>query len=113
MLTISLHHIHVRAPHGMYPDEAVRGNDFEVDVDARLPAAINDEWPLIDYTRIGEIVHLVMKGETVPLLELLAQAIFKKIRAEWPVLTHIKVTIRKLHPPMPGDVRYAQVCFEG
>ena len=82
MLTVSLHHIHIRAPHGLYPEEALRGNDFEVDVDVRLPAAIGKDWPLIDYARISEIVHFVMKGDAVPLLEMLAQSIFIKLRAE-------------------------------
>jgi dihydroneopterin aldolase len=97
----------------MYPEEAARGNDFEVDIDVRLPVTISEDWPLIDYVRISEIVHFVMRGDTVPLLEMLAQAIFLKIREEWPMLSHIKVCIRKMHPPMPGDIRAAQVCFEG
>jgi dihydroneopterin aldolase len=113
MLTVSLHHIRIRAPHGMYPEEAVQGNDFEVDVDLRLPVVVGEDWPLIDYTRVSEIVHFIMNGEAVPLLEMLAQDIFVRLRAEWPILTHIKICIRKMYPPMPGDVRYAQVCYEG
>jgi dihydroneopterin aldolase len=97
----------------MYPEEALHGNDFEVDVDVRLPATIGENWPLIDYARISEIVHDVVGGKTVPLLEMLVQEIFIQLRGEWPVLSHIRVTIRKMHPPMPGDVKYAQVCFEG
>ena len=113
MLSVSLHHIRIRAPHGMYPEEALHGNDFEVDVDVRLPVTIGEDWPLIDYARISEIVLSVMNGKTVPLLEMLAQDIFIRLREEWPILSHIKVTIRKMHPPMAGEVRYAQVCFEG
>lgn len=113
MLTISLHCIRVHGPHGLYPEEAEQGNDFEVDVDVRLPASIKDEWPLVDYSRINDIVRGVMKGERVPLLEMLVRNIWQRIRAEWPQLTHIKVTIRKLHPPMKGQVKAAQVCFEG
>jgi dihydroneopterin aldolase len=113
MLTISLHCIRIHGPHGMYPEEAERGNDFEVDVDVRLPATIKDEWPLVDYSRINEIVQGVMKGERVPLLEMLVRDIWQQIRFEWPQLTHIKVTIRKMHPPMKGNVKAAQVCFEG
>ncbi len=103
----------MRGPHGLYPGEAERGNDFEVDVDVRIPAAIDEDWPLIDYARLSEIVHSVMNGDTVPLLEMLVREIWKRIRAEWPQLSHIKVAIRKMHPPMPGKVAYAQVCFEG
>jgi dihydroneopterin aldolase len=113
MLTVSLHCIRTHGPHGLYPEEAVRGNDFEIDVDVRLPATINDNWPLIDYARINEIVRIIMHGEPVPLLEMLVRSIWQNIRKEWPHLTHIKVCIRKLHPPMEGDVKAAQVCFEG
>ena len=113
MLTISVHNIEIRAGHGLYPEEAIKGNDFEVDVDVQLPAKISDEWPLIDYSRVNEIVKAVMQGETVPLLEMLVKKIFSSIQNEWPQLTNIKVCIRKMHPPMPGTVKYAQVCFEG
>lgn len=113
MLTISLQCIRVRGPHGLYPEEAQRGNDFEVDVDVRLPATIQEEWPLIDYAHISELVHNVMQGARVPLLEMLVRDVWQRIRKEWPQLTHIKVSIRKLHPPMEGNVRAAQVCFEG
>ncbi|MCD6064807.1 MAG: hypothetical protein K0R82_2718 [Flavipsychrobacter sp.] len=30
-----------------------------------------------------------------------------------PEAAKIKVVVRKMHPPMTGDVRYSQVCFEG
>lgn len=113
MLTISLHCIRLHAPHGLYPEEAARGNDFEVDVDVRLPANIKDDWPLVDYARINELVRGVMLGERVPLLEMLVRDIWQALRKEWPQLSHIKVCIRKLHPPMEGQVRAAQVCFEG
>jgi dihydroneopterin aldolase len=113
MLTISLHCIRIHALHGLYPEEAVRGNDFELDVDVRLPASIKDEWPLVDYARVNEIVQRVMLGDRVPLLEMLVRDIWQGIRKEWPQLTHIKVCIRKLHPPMEGKVHAAQVCFEG
>jgi 7,8-dihydroneopterin aldolase/epimerase/oxygenase len=113
MLTISLQNIRLHGPHGLYAEEAELGNDFEIDVDLRLPATITEDWPLIDYTRINDIVRLVMRGERVPLLEMLVRDIWKRLRAEWPQLSHIRVAIRKLRPPMKGDIRAAQVCFEG
>jgi dihydroneopterin aldolase len=113
MLTISLQDIRIHGPHGLYTDEAENGNDFEIDVDLRLPATIKEDWPLIDYTRINDIVRLVVKGERVPLLEMLVRDIWQRLRAEWPQLSHIRVTVRKLRPPMKGNIKAAQVCFEG
>jgi dihydroneopterin aldolase len=112
MLSISLRNIRIRAPHGLYPEEAERGNDFEVDVEVRLPAGVKDEWPLIDYARIHELAHEVMAGARVPLLEMLVRDIWQRIQKEWPQLAVIRVCVRKLRPPMGGDVEAAQVCFE-
>ncbi len=113
MLSISLHSISLHGPHGMYAEEADNGNDFEVDVTVRLPAQITDEWPLIDYARINELVRQVVKGARVPLLEMLVRDVWTRIRSEWPQLTHIKVSIRKLRPAIKGNIKSAEVCFEG
>lgn len=113
MLSIAVNNIQIRAGHGMYPEEAIRGNDFEVDVAVFLPIGIQDDWPLIDYSRISEIVHFVMLAETVPIMEMLVQDIWIRIKQEWPELAKIRVAIRKLNPPMKGDVHHAQVSFEG
>ncbi|MEO6832437.1 MAG: dihydroneopterin aldolase [Chitinophagaceae bacterium] len=112
MLSIAVHNIQIRASHGMYPEEAILGNDFEVDVDVCLPVTIKDDWPLIDYARISEIVHFVLLAEAVPLLEMLVRDIWLKINQEWPELSHIKITIRKLNPQMKGSNKHAQVTFE-
>ncbi len=91
----------------------MRGNDFEVDVEVRLPAELKEEWPLVDYARISEIVHTVLKGETVPLLEMLVRDVYERLQEEWPFLGYIRVAIRKMRPPMEGNIGWAQVSFEG
>lgn len=112
MLTVSLDTICIRGPHGLYPEEAINGNDFEIDVRLSLPITIDQDWPLLDYSRVNEIVRSVLTGETVPLLEMLVRDIYTRIRLEWPDLSLIRVCVRKMHPPMPGKVNFAQVCFE-
>lgn len=112
MLSVAVHNIQVRGPHGMYPEEALLGNDFEIDVEVFLPVSIRDDWPLIDYARISEIVHFVLQAEPVPLLEMLVRDIWLKIKQEWPELSRIKVVVRKLKPPMKGNIRHAQVTFD-
>jgi dihydroneopterin aldolase len=112
MLTVSLDTIQIRGPHGLYPEEAINGNDFEIDVRLSLPTTIDEDWPLLDYSRVSEIVHAVMKGETVPLLEILVRDIYNRLRDEWPDLGLVRVCVRKMQPPMPGMVNYAEVCFE-
>lgn len=112
MLTISLYNIRVHAPHGLYPEEARRGNDFEVDVTLQLPVEISGEWPLIDYASVYKVVLSVMLGKRVQLLETLVKEIWMGIYRQWPQLNRIQVCVRKLRPPVGGDVAAAQVCLD-
>ncbi|MES2703383.1 MAG: dihydroneopterin aldolase [Bacteroidota bacterium] len=109
MLTVSLHGIKLYAPHGLYPQEHILGNSFEVDVDISLPDA--QPWPFADYTLIQATVANIF-NQPGQLLETFVYNIHIALREGFPASEKIKVTVRKLHPPMPGDVAYAQVCYE-
>lgn len=110
MLTVSLHGIQITAPHGLYPEEHVLGNVFEIDVDIELLDV--QPWPYADYTIIQRIVSEVfhLQGQ---LLETFVYNIHTALKAEFSKAIKIKVAVRKLNPPMPGAVKYAQVCYEG
>lgn len=112
MLTVSLHGITLRAPHGLYPQEHVLGNDFEIDIDVLLSVEDNRPWPFADYTLINETVRQVF-NQPGQLLETFVQHIHAALKAQFTEAAKIKVAVRKLRPPMAGDVQYAQVCFEG
>jgi len=109
MLTVSLHGIKIHAPHGLYPQEHILGNNFEVDVDVWLPDA--QPWPFADYTLIhAAVVEIFLQPGH--LLETFVANIHAALKAQIPVAEKIRVAVRKLHPPMPGDVGYAQVVYE-
>ena len=72
----------------------------------------NEKWPFADYTKLNEIVRSCFKQQG-QLLEVLVKDIHSTIRSAFPDAGTIKVSVRKMHPPMPGDVRYSQVCYEG
>ena len=111
MLTVSLHGIRIHALIGMYPEEKVKGNDFEIDVDVYVPVNDAQSWPFVDYTLIRDTVAnaFTQAGE---MLETFVQLIHRNLKEQIPFAERIRVAIRKLHPPMEGDVAYAQVCFE-
>ncbi len=111
MLTVSLHKIRIHGKHGLYPEEAVLGNWFEVDVDIQANTNEGAEWPFIDYTAVNKTVHDLFVNPT-QLLETLVRRIHEALKAVAPDGAVIAVTIRKMHPPMPGDVAYAQVRYE-
>lgn len=109
MLTVSLHGIKIHALTGLYPEERILGNDFETDVDLWLPDTL--PWPYADYTLIRDIVADVFSRPGL-LLETLVMEMHTDLKAGFPFAEKVRVAIRKLHPPMPGEVAWAQVCFE-
>jgi dihydroneopterin aldolase len=109
MLTVSLHKIKLHAPHGLYPQEHLLGNAFEVDIDIWLPDA--QPWPYADYTVIQQTVNEIFL-QAGQLLETFVYNIHTAMKHSFPVAEKVKVAVRKLHPPMPGEVAYAQVCYE-
>ena len=109
MLTVSLHGIKINAPHGLYPQEYVLGNKFEIDIDIWLPDA--QPWPFADYVQIRQIAGEIFQ-QPGHLLETFVYNLHTALCAHFKEAIKIKVTVRKMHPPMPGDVAYAAVCYE-
>src|SRR4051812_27190874 len=112
MLTVSLHNIRIYAPHGLYPQEHILGNAFEVDVDVFIPVAEGQQWPFADYTLINATVVEIF-NQPGHLLETFVQHIHTAIKRVFPMADKARVAVRKLHPPMQGDIAYSQVCYEG
>jgi dihydroneopterin aldolase len=112
MLTVSLHGIKIQSAYGLYPQELILGNEFEVDVDVFVAAGSSGPWPFVDYTIIREIVAGAFQQHE-HLLENLVREIQTLLRERFDGVEKVKVAVRKLHPPMEGEVGFAQVCFEG
>lgn len=111
MLTISLHGIKLHAKVGLYPEEKIKGNDFEIDVDVYANVNNADAFPFIDYTIIHQVVDEAFKqpGE---LLEKFVKAIHSSLKEKFFEASKVRVAIRKLNPPMNADIKYSQVCYE-
>jgi len=74
-----------------------------------LPDAL--PWPFADYTLIRQIAADIFQ-QPGQLLETFTYNIHTALKANFQQAEKIKVAVRKLHPPMPGHVAYAQVCYE-
>lgn len=111
MLTISLHGIQIHAKIGLYPEEKIKGNDFETDVDVYLKISPEEEIPFLDYSIIYSIVKDAF-GEPGELLETFAGKIHARLKERFEKAERIRIAIRKLNPPLGSPVRYSQVCFE-
>ncbi len=103
MLSIHLHNIILFAHHGLYEEEKVLGNEFELNITIKhspqqLPVKhISDT---VDYVAVYELVKKRMAVAT-PLLETVVTDIAQKILAQFSLAEEVFVSIRKMHPPIP------------
>lgn len=109
MFTISLEKIKITAAVGLYAQEQMLGNDFEIDVAVKTEHYSDQEF--VDYGVLHEIVKRAFATPSL-LLEPLAQAIHQKIKTIFPFIKSAKVSIRKMNPPLGGQIAAAQVVFE-
>jgi dihydroneopterin aldolase len=93
--------------HGVFDAEKVLGQKIEVDVELTadfLPAGQTDALDrTIDYSKLYQLVKLVVETEQYDLIETIATAILAKLRAAYGA-PRITVRVRKPQPPVGGVV---------
>jgi len=111
MLTISLHGIRLHAKVGLYPEEKITGNEFEIDVDVFVNVTHENAFPFIDYSLIEQMVAEAF-AEPGELLESFVRTIHGRVKEKFPENDRVRVAVRKLNPPLATATKYSQVCFE-
>lgn len=103
---VALQGVRFYAYHGFYPEEQVTGNEFVVDIETELEVFGHGEDELantVNYERLFEIARTEMQ-QPRKLLETVAHAILDQIRHEFLVVKNIRVAIKKMNPPLAGEV---------
>ena len=111
MIKVALHKVKFFAYHGFYPEEQILGNHFLVDAEVEFNSEnIGDDEisNTVNYEKLYSILAEEMK-QPRKLLETLVQEMIVKIRSEFPFVETIKVGLKKLNPPLPGEVKYSLV----
>ncbi len=108
MFTISLHNIRLSAPIGLYVQEKILQNQFEVDIDLRV--AHYEASHLIDYSVVASLAKEVFL-QKIEILEALALELYQQIISAFPSVQQVQIKIRKLNPPIGLNTAYAQVCL--
>jgi 7,8-dihydroneopterin aldolase/epimerase/oxygenase len=109
---LELRGLRVLGTHGALPEEQVRAQPFELDVD--IEADLSDAGrtdsldDTLDYGAVLTVVERVVAGERHQLLERLAQRVAEEVLADERV-DAVTVAVRKLRPPVPQDVASAGV----
>lgn len=108
---VSLEGVRFFAFHGFYPEEQVLGTEFILDIDTTVEVfgdGKDDLANTVNYVRLFEIASEEMKI-TRKLIETVAHAILDRIRHEFLTVQTIRVSIRKMHPPMGAEVRNSAI----
>ena len=99
MLTIQLNNLIFHAYHGLYEEEKIIGNDFEVNLEVKFheQKKITDINDTVDYVSIHGIIKKVMDNPT-PLMETVVQDIVEQIKLFDAKIVSVIVNIKKLNP---------------
>jgi dihydroneopterin aldolase len=111
VIKVSLISAEFFARHGYYVEEQLLGNRFVVDIDAQFAAANlaeDDITNTLNYEQLHRIAAGQMKV-THQLLETVAQGIAHEITEQFPYVQHLSVCVKKLHPPLKGQVAASAV----
>jgi len=103
------------AINGVLPEERIRKQSFEIDVDVEVDLsragatdALDDT---IDYGRLCERIQAIADDEQHQLLERFAQRVADIVLDE-PAATATTVVVRKLRPPVPQDLATSGVRIQ-
>lgn len=108
--TVALKDVKCFALHGFYPEEQLIGNHFIIDLETEFsPLGFDDELSqTVNYEDLNSIILEEMK-HTQKLLETVLHNIISKVVKLYPFVETVKVSMKKLNPPMPGQIGHSFV----
>ena len=108
---VALQEIRFFAYHGFYPEEQLTGNEYLVDIETEMIVSGKGDEDIsltVNYERLFEIAREEMR---IPrkLLETVACGMLERVRQEFLSVQSVRVAIRKLNPPVGGEVKNSLV----
>ena len=101
--------------HGVLPEERVRPQPFEVNIELHVDlakrGARDDLADTVDYSAVCDAVSKVVSSESYQLLERLAQRIADVCRTD-PRVVGVVIEVRKLEPPVAAQVDHVAVRIQ-
>lgn len=116
MAIISISGMQFYSHHGCFEEEQTIGTHFVVDIaltcDTRRAVASDSIDDAVDYVAAYKIVEKVMNVPT-HLLETLADKIILSVKQAFPAVSHVRVKVCKLNPPLDVKTDFVAVEMEG
>lgn len=104
------------AYHGVMTEEQNLGRKFEVDVeleyDFSLAAQTDRLEHAVNYERVYNSLKEILTENKFYLIERLSYTIGKRILEKFEKVDRVKVTVRKLHPPVGGLIDFIESTIE-
>ncbi len=102
------------AYHGVLPQERETGNVFLVNMtlEADIAAACTSDEvdDTINYAEVFDLVKTEMEQPS-KLLEHVAGRILSKLTKKYPRISHARVSVAKMHPPVGGEMEKAAIVL--
>ncbi|MCF8380125.1 MAG: dihydroneopterin aldolase [Bacteroidales bacterium] len=112
---IKIEHMEFYAFHGHYREEQIVGNrfllDLEIETDMSKAAESDELEDAVNYQQAYKIVKQEMKIKS-KLLENIAKRILDALYSEMKGIEKASITIRKMNPPMGGQIKSVNVTME-
>jgi dihydroneopterin aldolase len=108
--TVALRDVKCYAFHGYYPEEQLTGIYFSIDVVVTFTP--NTDTENLERTVNYEILNNIILGEmknTRKMLETVVKSILDRVVDNYPFIHTAEVGIKKLNPPMPGEIGHSFV----
>nr|WP_068887111.1 dihydroneopterin aldolase [Pedobacter panaciterrae] len=108
--TVALRDVKCYAYHGYYPEEQLTGIYFLVDVVVTFTPNTDTEnlERTVNYEILNNIILDEMKN-TRKMLETVVKSILDRVVQNYPFIHTAEVGIKKLNPPMPGEIGHSFV----
>ncbi|PKP53938.1 MAG: dihydroneopterin aldolase [Bacteroidetes bacterium HGW-Bacteroidetes-1] len=115
MSVISIEGMEFYAYHGCFAEEQLIGTWFVVDLFVTtdtIKAEQNDNlFETINYLEVYQIVKKEMEINS-KLLEHVGRRIINAVLKKYPVISHVKVKVRKMNPPLGGKMDFVSLTIE-
>lgn len=111
---VALADLRFYAYHGYYPEEQLLGNEFIVAMEVKFDRQV-EERDELDTTVNYETLYGIAKTEmqrSRKLLETVAEGMLNRIKASFPFIDEVEVSICKNNPPFGGDRAKASVSLK-
>lgn len=110
---ISLNNLIFYSFHGVYEEERITGNEFRVNLKITIPGKNQESDELSTTVSYADLYNIVEEEMRIPrkLLETVVYEISKKIKEKFHNVSSGRISIEKLHPPIPGMIGSASVAL--